>query len=92
MEPALIYDCAERYAMQLKDTSLRLCCPAADPNKFQYFDDVRLSRRAPKQHRGANQNPGQGMKPKKVRRGNRGANSFYGKRAVVRKGSSRSKH
>ena len=43
-EPGLIYDCAERFAMQPKDTSLRLCCPAADPTKFQYFKDMRFSR------------------------------------------------
>ncbi|CDF33335.1 unnamed protein product [Chondrus crispus] len=91
-EPALIYDCAERFAMQLKDTSLRLCCPAADPTKFQYFDDVRLLRRTARQRRDANQSPGRERKSKKVRRGNRGPKSSHGKVIAVRRGSSSSKH
>ena len=74
MEPALIYDCAERYATQLKDTSLHLFCPAGDPNKFHYFDDVRLLSRTNRHRRGANQSPGQEKKPKNVRRDNSSGN------------------
>ena len=91
-EPGLIYDCAERFAMQLKDTSLRLCCPAADPTKFQYFDDVRFLRRTTRLHRDTNQRTGQERKSKKVRRGNRGPKSSHGKRTAVRRGPSSSKH
>ncbi|CDF38263.1 unnamed protein product [Chondrus crispus] len=78
-EPALIYDCAERYAMQLTSSSLRLCCPAGDPTKFQYFDDMRVVHRMAKRDRSDGKSLGQEHKKKRVRRGNRGPTLLHGK-------------
>ena len=92
MEPGLIYDCAELFAMQLNETSPRFCCPAADRTKFQYFDDMRFLCRTTRLHGDANQRLGQDSRPKKVCPVNQGPKSSHGKRTAVPRRSSSSKH
>ncbi|CDF37833.1 unnamed protein product [Chondrus crispus] len=77
-EMALINDCAERYAIQLTGSSLRLCCPAGDPTKFQYFDGIRVVHGMAKRDRSGGKGLGQEHK-KRVRRGNRGPTLPHGK-------------